>query len=70
MMVSIKGYPRAKEAPAINTPSPRAQMDMKRIKRFSSRASGEGAGVSRAARPATRPNAVRSPQHNTTPVTS
>lgn len=54
---------------AINKPSPKAHIDMYLMKRRISRESGEGAGVSLAANPATRPNAVRSPQHITTPGT-
>lgn len=48
-------------------PKPKAQKDTYRMKLLNSRESGEGAGWRRAARPATRPRAVKSPQHSTTP---
>lgn len=64
----MKGYPSAREEEAMKMPSPMAHMVINRINRDSSRERGEGAGWRRAARPATRPSAVRSPQHKTTPV--
>lgn len=52
---------------AIKTPRPSAQIDMYHMKRLISRQRGDGAGSKRAASPATRPSAVKSPQHSTTP---
>lgn len=51
----------------MKVPIPIAQKDMYRIKRPNSRESGEGAGWRRAAKPATLPKAVKSPQQRTTP---
>lgn len=70
MVVCMNGYPSIRDATAINMPSPKAQKDMYFMNLFNSHARGEGPGSSRAANPATRPNAVTSPQHSTTPATS
>lgn len=67
IVVCMKGYPIDRAAVAMKIPRETAQMDMQRMKRLTSRVSGEGAGLKRAARPATRPSAVRSPQHRITP---
>lgn len=67
IVVCMKGYPMERAAVAMKMPRETAQMDIQRMKRLTSRVSGEGAGLRRAARPATRPRAVRSPQHSTTP---
>lgn len=67
IVVCMKGYPIERAAVATKIPRVTAQMDMQRMKRLTSRVSGDGAGLIRAARPATRPSAVRSPQHRITP---